>query len=212
MESLPLIIIILSADSTKSSVCEVVDCWYIITTDEATVIFKAPKIKTTFSCQWQQWIFCFQYISACKKSRWKVPVPIFKTFLWIQTDGDFRLDTFYLHLKALFTFYSNKIACGITHSVIWWIAGSHVTMGSAVERTDEHVREYLIYRGFTNTLRHLDSEIKADKEKGFRVCLYISLSVRFLLFHFFYIIFLFILLCLPSPSAASPSFYLLLLL
>ncbi|XP_078018418.1 WD repeat-containing protein 91 [Epinephelus lanceolatus] len=42
-------------------------------------------------------------------------------------------------------------------------------MGSAVERTDEHVREYLIYRGFTNTLKYLDSEIKADKEKGFRV-------------------------------------------
>ncbi|XP_072228707.1 WD repeat-containing protein 91 [Leuresthes tenuis] len=42
-------------------------------------------------------------------------------------------------------------------------------MGSAVERTDEHVREYLIYRGFTNTLKHLDSEIKSDKEKGFRV-------------------------------------------
>ncbi|XP_013889434.1 WD repeat-containing protein 91 [Austrofundulus limnaeus] len=42
-------------------------------------------------------------------------------------------------------------------------------MGSAVERTDEHVREYLIYRGFTNTLKHLDHEIKADKEKGFRV-------------------------------------------
>ncbi|XP_011491200.1 WD repeat-containing protein 91 isoform X2 [Oryzias latipes] len=42
-------------------------------------------------------------------------------------------------------------------------------MASAVERTDEHVREYLIYRGFTNTLKHLDHEIKADKEKGFRV-------------------------------------------
>uniref|UniRef100_A0A3Q2ZXC8 WD repeat-containing protein 91 n=1 Tax=Kryptolebias marmoratus TaxID=37003 RepID=A0A3Q2ZXC8_KRYMA len=42
-------------------------------------------------------------------------------------------------------------------------------MGSAVERTDEHVREYLIYRGFTSTLKHLDNEIKADKEKGFRV-------------------------------------------
>ncbi|CAJ1071073.1 WD repeat-containing protein 91 isoform X1 [Xyrichtys novacula] len=42
-------------------------------------------------------------------------------------------------------------------------------MGSAVERTDEHVREYLIYRGFTNTMKNLDSEIKADKEKGFRV-------------------------------------------
>ncbi|XP_056137323.1 WD repeat-containing protein 91 [Lampris incognitus] len=42
-------------------------------------------------------------------------------------------------------------------------------MGSAVERTDEHVREYLIYRGFTGALKHLDNEIKADKEKGFRV-------------------------------------------
>uniref|UniRef100_A0A3Q3Q1G0 WD repeat-containing protein 91 n=1 Tax=Monopterus albus TaxID=43700 RepID=A0A3Q3Q1G0_MONAL len=42
-------------------------------------------------------------------------------------------------------------------------------MGSAVERTDEHVKEYLTYRGFTTTLKHLDSEIKADKEKGFRV-------------------------------------------
>uniref|UniRef100_A0A3Q0RZE1 WD repeat-containing protein 91 n=1 Tax=Amphilophus citrinellus TaxID=61819 RepID=A0A3Q0RZE1_AMPCI len=42
-------------------------------------------------------------------------------------------------------------------------------MGSAVERTDEHVREYLIYRGFTSTLKHLDNDIKADKEKGFRV-------------------------------------------
>lgn len=42
-------------------------------------------------------------------------------------------------------------------------------MASAVERTDDLVREYLIYRGFTSTLKHLDSEIKADKEKGFRV-------------------------------------------
>ena len=42
-------------------------------------------------------------------------------------------------------------------------------MGSAVERTDEHVREYLVYRGFTSTLKHLDTEIKADKEKGLRV-------------------------------------------
>ncbi|CAB1319115.1 unnamed protein product [Coregonus sp. 'balchen'] len=42
-------------------------------------------------------------------------------------------------------------------------------MGSAVERTDEHVREYLIYRGFTSARKHLDSDIKADKDKGFRV-------------------------------------------
>lgn len=64
-------------------------------------------------------------------------------------------------------------------------------MGSAVERTDEHVREYLIYRGFTNTLRHLDNEIKADKEKGFRVCLDRSLCVQFLLFQLCFILFLF---------------------
>ncbi|TSK72057.1 WD repeat-containing protein 91 [Bagarius yarrelli] len=42
-------------------------------------------------------------------------------------------------------------------------------MASAVERMDDLVREYLIYRGFTSTLKHLDSEVKADKEKGFRV-------------------------------------------
>lgn len=38
-----------------------------------------------------------------------------------------------------------------------------------MERTDELVREYLLFRGFTHTLRQLDAEIKADKEKGFRV-------------------------------------------
>ncbi|XP_066218852.1 WD repeat-containing protein 91 isoform X2 [Saccopteryx leptura] len=42
-------------------------------------------------------------------------------------------------------------------------------MAEAVERTDELVREYLLFRGFTYTLRQLDAEIKADKEKGFRV-------------------------------------------
>ncbi|KAG7477133.1 hypothetical protein MATL_G00090910 [Megalops atlanticus] len=47
--------------------------------------------------------------------------------------------------------------------------GEEEAMGSAVERMDDLVKEYLIYRGFTSTLKHLDSEIKADKEKGFRV-------------------------------------------
>lgn len=61
--------------------------------------------------------------------------------------------------------------------------GSEVTMGSAVERTDEHVREYLIYRGFTNTLKHLDYDIKADKEKGFRVWLAETLLDVFLFPH-----------------------------
>ncbi|KAM4634162.1 WD repeat-containing protein 91-like [Polymixia lowei] len=42
-------------------------------------------------------------------------------------------------------------------------------MASAVERTDQHVREYLLYHGFTSTLKHLDNDMKSDKEKGFRV-------------------------------------------
>lgn len=42
-------------------------------------------------------------------------------------------------------------------------------MAAAVELTDELVREYLLFRGFTGTLKQLDAEIKADKEKGFRV-------------------------------------------
>ncbi|KAG9464942.1 hypothetical protein GDO78_019159 [Eleutherodactylus coqui] len=42
-------------------------------------------------------------------------------------------------------------------------------MTSAVERTDDLVKEYLTFRGFTNTLKHFEADIKADKEKGFRV-------------------------------------------
>ncbi|XP_069484881.1 WD repeat-containing protein 91 isoform X2 [Ambystoma mexicanum] len=42
-------------------------------------------------------------------------------------------------------------------------------MGAAVERTDELVREYLIFRGFTNSLKQFDADVKANKEKGFRV-------------------------------------------
>ncbi|XP_016894326.1 WD repeat-containing protein 91 isoform X2 [Cynoglossus semilaevis] len=53
-------------------------------------------------------------------------------------------------------------------------------MAFAVERTDEHVREYLTYRGFTNTLKHLDIEIKADKEKGFRVDKVIDQLLQFI--------------------------------
>ncbi|XP_053320785.1 WD repeat-containing protein 91 [Spea bombifrons] len=42
-------------------------------------------------------------------------------------------------------------------------------MTSAVERTDDLVREYLTFRGFTNTLKHFEADVKADREKGFRV-------------------------------------------
>ncbi|KAI5091406.1 WD repeat-containing protein 91, partial [Silurus meridionalis] len=53
-------------------------------------------------------------------------------------------------------------------------------MASAVERTDDLVREYLIYRGFTSTLKHLDTDIKADKEKGFRVDKIIEQLLQFI--------------------------------
>uniref|UniRef100_A0A8C5QSC9 WD repeat-containing protein 91 n=1 Tax=Leptobrachium leishanense TaxID=445787 RepID=A0A8C5QSC9_9ANUR len=41
-------------------------------------------------------------------------------------------------------------------------------MTSAVELTDDLVREYLTFRGFTNTLKFFEADIKTDKEKGLR--------------------------------------------
>ncbi|XP_074673821.1 uncharacterized protein LOC141920636 isoform X2 [Strix aluco] len=42
-------------------------------------------------------------------------------------------------------------------------------MAAVAERTDELVREYLLFRGFAAALKQLDAEVKADREKGFRV-------------------------------------------
>ncbi|XP_054258850.1 WD repeat-containing protein 91 [Macrosteles quadrilineatus] len=40
---------------------------------------------------------------------------------------------------------------------------------SQIQYVDELIREYLLYRGFSGTLKMFDSELKMDKEKGFRV-------------------------------------------
>lgn len=40
---------------------------------------------------------------------------------------------------------------------------------SHLQYLDELVKEYLLFRGFTHTLRTLDNELKIDKDKGFRV-------------------------------------------
>ncbi|XP_037777901.1 WD repeat-containing protein 91-like isoform X4 [Penaeus monodon] len=40
---------------------------------------------------------------------------------------------------------------------------------SHVQYLDELVKEYLLFRGFSQTLRSLDNELKIDKDKGFRV-------------------------------------------
>ncbi|XP_062530081.1 WD repeat-containing protein 91 isoform X2 [Bombyx mori] len=38
-----------------------------------------------------------------------------------------------------------------------------------VQFVDELVREYLLFRGFASTLKAFDNDLKADKDKGFRV-------------------------------------------
>jgi hypothetical protein len=41
---------------------------------------------------------------------------------------------------------------------------------------DELIREYLLYRGFSGTVKAFDSELKVDKDKSFRVSNYICSS------------------------------------
>lgn len=38
-----------------------------------------------------------------------------------------------------------------------------------VQYVDALIREYILFRGFSNTLKTFDSELKTDKDKGFRV-------------------------------------------
>lgn len=38
-----------------------------------------------------------------------------------------------------------------------------------VQHMDELIKEYLLFRGFTSTVRAFETDLKADKEKGFRV-------------------------------------------
>uniref|UniRef100_T1I887 Uncharacterized protein n=2 Tax=Reduviidae TaxID=27479 RepID=T1I887_RHOPR len=39
---------------------------------------------------------------------------------------------------------------------------------SHIQHLDELVREYLLFRGFTITLKSFDGELKVDKDRGFR--------------------------------------------
>lgn len=80
-------------------------------------------------------------------------------------------------------------SCNPFHDgTIYFLLEADVRMASAVERTDDLVREYLIYRGFTSTLKHLDTDIKADKEKGFRVSISKELSNECFSFFFLFIV------------------------
>lgn len=42
-------------------------------------------------------------------------------------------------------------------------------MAGAVGALDEAIKEYLLYRGFTQTLKYFELERRDDKDKGFRV-------------------------------------------
>lgn len=39
-----------------------------------------------------------------------------------------------------------------------------------IQHLDDLVREYLLFKGFTITLKSFDAELKVDKDRGFRVC------------------------------------------
>jgi len=40
---------------------------------------------------------------------------------------------------------------------------------SHIQYVDELVKEYLLFRGFSQTLKAFDNDLKTEKEKGFRV-------------------------------------------
>lgn len=42
-------------------------------------------------------------------------------------------------------------------------------MAAAVPMLDDIIKEYLVFRGFSNTLKSFESDLKADKDKSFRV-------------------------------------------
>lgn len=52
---------------------------------------------------------------------------------------------------------------------------------SHVQHMDELIREYLLYRGFSGTVKAFDSELKVDKDKSFRVSNYICSSYSILI-------------------------------
>ena len=45
----------------------------------------------------------------------------------------------------------------------------YTDMATACERLDDLVKDYLLFRGFTATVKALDHEVKHDKDKGLRV-------------------------------------------
>ena len=61
-------------------------------------------------------------------------------------------------------------------------------MAADVPMVDDVVKEYLVFRGFSSTLKSFESDLKADKDKSFRVrCVlngveFRDVSFKFLMF------------------------------
>lgn len=49
-------------------------------------------------------------------------------------------------------------------------------MAAAVPMLDDVIKEYLVFRGFSNTLKSFESDLKADKDKSFRVSYFKEIS------------------------------------
>lgn len=50
-------------------------------------------------------------------------------------------------------------------------------MAAAIPMLDDVIKEYLVFRGFSNTLKSFESDLKADKDKSFRVSCFIGFFV-----------------------------------
>lgn len=50
-------------------------------------------------------------------------------------------------------------------------------MAAAIPMLDDVIKEYLVFRGFSNTLKSFESDLKADKDKSFKVGCFIAVCV-----------------------------------
>jgi len=54
-------------------------------------------------------------------------------------------------------------------------------MAAAIPMLDDVIKEYLVFRAFSNTLKSFESDLKADKDKSFRVSCFIAVCVATIL-------------------------------
>ena len=60
-------------------------------------------------------------------------------------------------------------SCNVKHVLLvcWSEIDCNKTM-SPIQFLDDLIREYLLFRGFVNTLKLFDGDVKAEKDKGLR--------------------------------------------